>query len=265
MGKQSSKILFLMFALMVFTISCGKKKKVVDAPIIAPSPVQSPYVTPDIPGAPGSTENTYNNTSTSGLSRWSQGGTSTFVPVSSEEFNLWVASHPVDPKDIFVNVNLKEVPSRGTYAGEVRIHYKSGSQEYEAVLKSGTKTYEGQDYFKYNYWFNFQGKKVFSAFFEDLYGSIILVVNQSVDLGDGGGASEVGGSIWYKNFTKSFATYDAGAGWSVVLPCWFRTIGPYDCRSFTVMNKTALLPDNGYKKLGTFSNMNKLKAFNLAQ
>jgi hypothetical protein len=263
MGSQNKAVLILMTVLMVFTISCNKSKKKMDAPIVAPSPVQSPYVTSDIPGAPGSTENTFSPTDGSNL--WSQGGTAAFVPVSNEEFNLWVASHPVDPKEIFINVNLKEVPSRGTYAGQVKIHYKHSTQSYEATLKTGTKTYDGNDYFKYNYWFDYQGKKVFSAFLEDTYGAIVLVVDQTVDLGDGGGASEIGGSVWYKNFTKSFAAYDAGSSWSVVLPCWFRTIGPYDCRSSTVMDKSALIPNNGYIKLGTFSNMNKLKAFNIAK
>jgi hypothetical protein len=264
MGLKNKGILTLMTLLIAFSVSCNKSKKKAEAPVIAPSPVQSPYVTPDIPGAPGSTENSFSPTD-AGANLWSKGGTAPFVPVSNEEFNLWVASHPVDPKEIYINVNLKEVPTRGTYAGEVRIHYKHSTQNYEATLKSGTKTYDGNDYFKYNYWFNYQGKKVFSAFFEDLYGAIVLVVDKSVDLGDGGGASEIGGSVWYKNFTKSFATYDAGSGWSVVLPCWFRTIGPFDCRSFSVMDKSALIPNNGYIKLGTFTNMSKLKAFNLAQ
>lgn len=264
MGSQNKRTLILMSMLIVFSISCNRSKKKMDAPVVVPVPVQSPYVTPDIPGAPGSTDNTFTPTD-AGASLWSQGGTASFVPESNEEFNLWVASHPVDPKEIFINVNLKEVPTRGTYAGEIKIHYKHSTQNYEATLKSGTKTYDGNDYFKYNYWFNYQNKKVFSGFFEDLYGSIVLVVDQDLDLGDGGGASEIGGSVWYKNFKKSFAAYDAGASWSVVLPCWFRTIGPYDCRSFTVMDKSALIPNNAYIKLGTFTNMNKLKAFNVVQ
>lgn len=265
MGSQNKGILILMSVLIGFSIGCNRSQKTTEAPVVAvPSPVQSPYVTADIPGAPGSTDNTYSPTD-AGANLWSKGGTAAFVPVSDDEFNLWVASHPVEPKNVFINVNLKEVPSRGTYAGEVKIHYTSNSQSYEATLKSGTKTYDGNDYFKYNYWFNYQGKKVFSGFFEDLYGPIVLVIDQNVDLGDGGGASEIGGSVWYKNFTKSFASYDAGASWSVVLPCWFRTLGPYDCRSSTVMDKSALLPNNGYTKLGTFTNMNKIKAFNIAQ
>jgi hypothetical protein len=264
MKSPNKSILVVLATLIILSVGCNKTKKTSDNPTLAPVPMQSTYVTPDIPGAPGSTSNTYSSTNT-GVPLWTQGGTAAFVPVSDQEFNLWVSSHPVEPKNIYINVNLKEVPARGTYAGEVKIHYTHNSQNYEATLKSGTKTYNGNDYFKYNYWFNYQGKNVFSGFFDDLYGSIVLVVDQNVDLGDGGGTSEIGGSIWYKNFVKSFAAYDAGAGWSVVLPCWFRTIGPYDCRSTTVMTKSALIPSNGYILLGTFSNMNKLKAFNIAQ
>jgi hypothetical protein len=147
MGSQNKRILILMSLFIAFSIGCNRSKKKLEAPVIAPSPVYSPYVTPEIPGAPGSTDNNFTPTD-AGAILWSRGGTAPFVPVSNEEFNLWVASHPVDPKEIYINVNLKEVPTRGTYAGEVKIHYKSNSKNYEATLKSGTKTYYGNHFIK---------------------------------------------------------------------------------------------------------------------
>ncbi|MCB0411829.1 MAG: hypothetical protein KDD22_04845, partial [Bdellovibrionales bacterium] len=48
--------------------------------------------------------------------------------------------------------------------------------------------------------------------------------------------------------------------------CWFISLGPYDCRAWTdgngVDSDKAVLPDNGYKKLGDFEGLNLKKAFN---
>lgn len=216
----------------------------------------APILPPNIPGAPGAVENSWTGNT------WASGASVKFNVVSSETFNKWVASHPVDPKDIMLNVNMGQVPNRGTYIGEVKIRYVHNGQAYEATLKSHTETYKGADYFMYNKFFANNGKQVFSGFFEDDYGAIVLVLDGDDDLGDGLGASEYSGSIWFKNFTTSMASYYEGSGWSVVLPCWFREIGPYDCRSNAVMTKNALYPDR-YEKLGTFSGLNKAKALNL--
>lgn len=217
----------------------------------------APILPPNVPGAPGAVENSWNG------STWASGATAKLNVVSNELFNKWVASHPVDPKDIVINVNIGEVPNRGTYVGEVKLRYVHNGQSYEATLKSHTETYNGADYFMYNKFFASGGKQVFSGFFEDDYGAIVLVIDGDNDLGDGQGASEYSGSIWFKNFTKSLASYYEGAGYSAaVLPCWFREIGPYDCRSNAVMTKAALYPDR-YEKLGSFTGLNRIKALNL--
>lgn len=264
MGKmtQQQQYLFHLLGVVLFCFGCAKSPSTdtTNAVVPVPLPTQAPYVTSDIPGAPGSTQSVYSGTT------YSSGATTAFNIVSSDEFNLFVASHPVDPQNVVINIDLKEVPTRGTYAGTVKIHYTSNGQSFEASLNSGTKSWDGQDYFMYNYFFNYQNKQVFSGFFDDTYGAIVLIFNNTVDLGDGAGPSQFSGEVWYKNYVKSFATYDAGAGWSVVLPCWFRTIGPYDCRSSAVINKTDLYPSaDGYRKLGSFSNLNRVKAINIAQ
>lgn len=253
---MKTKALLVLISAALLGVGCAQSKKSSGG---ANEPVAQPVLPAYIPGAPGYIENNYSNNT------WTQGGTATLNIVSDYVFNRWVQSHPVEPENVLINVNVGEVPNRGTYAGEVKIRYTHNGQEYEATLKSGTQTYEGVDDYTYNKFFQFEGKEVFSGFFEDNYGAIVLVVDKNNDLGDGGGATEVGGSIWFKNFTVSRASYYEGASWSVVLPCWFRSIGPYNCQSSTVINKSGLYPDGGYEKLGSFNGLNVIKAFNLDQ
>lgn len=256
MGRNLSKKLLALLALvLVANGGCARYKK-----STAGTPGANQDLTQDrnteIPGTPGAVDPL---DPSAGI--WSTGGTAVFVPESDAVFNDWVASHPVDPENLFINVALKKVSGKSTYTGAVKIRYKSGTSTYEANLKTHTGTYNGSDFYRYNYWFNSAGTQVFSGFLEDQVGAIVLVIDDTIDLGDGGGATQISGEVWYRNFTSSWASYYEGASWSVVLPCWFRSIGPYDCRSSAVINKSSLYPSDTYRRLGTFSNMNKLKAF----
>lgn len=254
MGFVSKQYLFITVATVLFLCGCGKKFTNNEQSPIAP-PIDNPIGV--IPGTPGHADDVVDPTD--GV--WSSGGTAVFKPASYELFNQWVSAHPVEPQNALINVNLVRASGKATYYGEVKIRYQHSGNTYEATLRSGTSGYKGQDFYQYNYWFQNQGQTVFSGFFEDKVGAIVLVVNNFLDLGDGGGASQISGEVWFKNFTSSWATYDQGGSWSVVLPCWFRSIGPFDCRSESVMKKNSLYPTDRYQKLGTFSNMNKLKAF----
>lgn len=254
MGAISKQLLFITAAAALFLCGCGKKFTNNEQTPIAP-PVNNP--TGIIPGTPGHADEIVDPTD--GV--WSTGGSAVFKPASYELFNQWVSAHPVEPQNALINVNLVKATGKATYYGEVKIRYQHAGNTYEATLSSGSTSYKNQDFYQYNSWFQNQGQTVFSGFFEDKVGAIVLVINQFLDLGDGGGASQIGGEVWFKNFTASWATYDQGGSWSVVLPCWFRSIGPFDCRSEPVMKKTSLYPTDRYQKLGTFSNMNKLKAF----
>ncbi len=258
MRSQVKLLLFVLSALAVFASGCGKYKNTggvaPDTGTIIPQPTNNPTGT--IPGTPGHTD-----TLDPATNVWTTGGSAPFKPVDNTTFNKWVGGYPVDPQNAMINVNLKKAANNVTYYGDVKIRYTDNGTTYESTLTSGSTIYDGKDFSMYNYWFDQQGKKVFSGFFDDKVGAIVLVVDQYLDLGDGGGASEIGGEVWFKNFGASWASYDQGGSWSIVLPCWFRTIGPYDCRSSSVMTKSSLYPTDGYEKLGDFSNMNKLKAF----
>jgi hypothetical protein len=142
-------------------------------------------------------------------------------------------------------------------------------QYYEGNFETGTgynqislnNLDKGKPESEFNQWFMFNGKRVFHAFFQDSYGAVMLVIDNGIDLGDGGGLTIVSGSIWYKNFQVVQAVQSSEK-------CWFiRSPWPYECRAFVgagdVINTTsAVYPDNGYRKLGTFTGLDKPRAFN---
>lgn len=187
-----------------------------------------------------------------------------FTPVSFTEFSNYVAVHALNnPTNYKVTVNLTAVES-SKYAGSVKISYSDAGYNYEATFTSGAgRNYKYDNLHdnntlesEFNRWFTFGGKTVFSGYFQDKYGSVVLIVDNAVNQGDGQGGGYVTGSIYYKNFAQSYATQ------SSYRKCWFIYDGPYDCRSAAVSNKTSLYPtDNGYRKLGTFTGLSKAAAF----
>ena len=70
---------------------------------------------------------------------------------------------------------------------------------------------------------------------------------------------KVSGSVWFKNFTLTYAPHPP-------THCWFVSLGPYDCRAWRaehgVNTTAAVLPDSGYVKLGSFSELSLEEAFN---
>lgn len=158
-----------------------------------------------------------------------------------------------NPQQIEINLNLKKYGN--SYGGTVRISYSDYGQRYQGFFTSGHSAEET----KYNIWFTKNGKQVWHGFFEDYLGSIIVVIDKKTDLGDGGSESKVSGSVWFKNFGYTYAPRPPA--W-----CWFVSLGPYDCRAWKSgegVNTTAsIYPDNGYKKLGSFEDMDLQDAFN---
>jgi hypothetical protein len=219
----------------------------------------------------------------------------------------YAATHPINnPKNANISVRLfkaGDVAGNGGYAGVVQFAYEDNGQYYVgrfttndsynptgSTANAGTR-YTNWHHAAYNKWFNYGGKRLFHGFFEDEYGAIMLIVEDNLDQGDGAGSSQVTGSIWFKNYYNSpyprYQTKD-------VLPCWFITAGPYDCRTFLVktaatgkdgdvQTTSALLPTQslyapgadthpyhqgadagparGWKKIGSFSGLDAAKAF----
>lgn len=174
------------------------------------------------------------------------------------------ANHPINQaQNVKINVNLDKF-SNNRYGGYVTIAYtNNGIRQAPRFGTGGPYAVGSTDDVKYNLWFTKDGVRAFHAFFEDSLGAVVLVVDHTVNFGDGNGNLDVvGGSVWFKNFEFSYAPKPTR--------CWFIEAGPYDCRTFKVGNHNAevsttssIYPNNGeYKKLGTFENMSKQKAFN---
>lgn len=160
------------------------------------------------------------------------------------------------PQAITVNLNMVKT-NGGTYGGTLAISYWDNGIYHEQFFTAGQTAAAT----KYNQTFSASGKTVWHAIFEDFYiGGLVVVIDEVIDLGDGGGAQDlVSGSVWFKNFRREYAprspTY-----------CWFVSVGPYDCRPWPSGNSVNTFaskdPQNGYTKLGTFSGLSIKKAFN---
>jgi hypothetical protein len=213
--------------------------------------------------------------------------------VALDEYLGWTTNVPTDAK---VVINLTK---QGTYTktgggydygfgGYVSVKFKDSGSSYIDQFSSmhlggygTTNTVKNNtENHKYNLlssdYPGMNGAVGYHGFFEDsrvrrlmppLYGqplfggAVILVIDSTNDLGDGSGPTTANGSIWFKNYVGQ---YPQGP-----LPstnCWFISAGPYDCRSWKsgdgVATKRAMLPDNGYIKLGSFTGLEIKKAFN---
>ena len=215
--------------------------------------------------------------STPGTGTITSANTVAFIPESTStlgDFAKWPLNNPTNIK---IGVDLHDY-GNARYGGILKISYTENGQTVDIRLTTGGSNEE----VIHNTWFTWQGKSVFHAFFEDdkpiwadVAGGVILVIDNSNDLGDGGSDALVSGSVYYANFAPASA-------YGYPPPqadrrCWFVTLGPYDCRAFlvgdTIVSTSALYPESRtqsaggstvapYKKLGTFTNLNMNAAFN---
>lgn len=189
-------------------------------------------------------------------------------------WTTYVGSHPLNaPSNFRLLVDLTEVNGRA--GGTVKIGYKDNSQTYTGVFTTNNPTgydtnrvsyknwYVGKPNSEFNQWFTFEGRRVWHGFFQDAYGAIVIVIDGGLDLGDGGGVTEMTGRVYFKNFrTAPAPQYMGGYGEQ----CWFLLPpSPYECGSFKVgeyvSTTSALNPADGYTLLATFSGMSKSVAF----
>lgn len=269
---------------LLLSVGCAKKSDGFSAESITPG--QPAAVGPETPrdtDGPRGTE-------------FANGATAALQIDSLEALNTYAATHPVNnPQDVRISVKLKDVGSN-MYAGDIYISYYDNGQYYTGHFAAGEgqnpsggtaasgTLYPGAKHAHYNNWFSWGGKPVFHGFFQDQYGAIMLIIDESIDLGDGSGAMDVGGSIWFKNFANAQAQPNPQS-----IPCWYILTGPYDCRTLlidgmngdgTISSGSALYPPQskfytskkrnpyipeeparGWRRLGTFSGLNKSKAF----
>lgn len=196
---------------------------------------------------------------------WEYGATAPFTLVSVDRLMEYTMQARNNPKNVRVNINLTS-KGENRYGGTVSISYTDGGEYFEGFFTSGES--EGDN--KYNVWFQKDGKNAYHGFFEDYYGAIVVVIDGFVSEGDGQAPNSASGRIYFKNFDLAYAPnplygYLPGFG-SPRTFCWFISIGPYDCRAWptdrAVDTYRAINPDNGYKLLGSFSNLDLEEAFN---
>lgn len=214
------------------------------------------------------------------------GATAALTNVSTSMLSFYTKNpnlaYSIDKSSIKVNVNLTEMDAtRQSYGGVVSIEFRdTNGRLYRDTFTSlvnenhwygdGTVA-SNKENNKYNVWIS---DSAYHGFFQDGYGAVVLVIDDSINLGDGGGASTVGGSIYVMNFGSTYAPQSPTS-------CWFVKYGPYDCRTWKtkdgVNTYQQLLPlvenDNGgtymqpkaegYYKLGDFSGLDAEAAFNL--
>jgi hypothetical protein len=274
----------LLTAMLALTVGCAKKN---DGDGGGGGGEASPpaAVTPDAP----------RDTDGSRGTDFADGATAALKIDSLAALSAYSVTHPVNnPQDLRISVKLKDIGSN-QWAGTVLVSYYDNNQYYTGRFVTGEGNTPGSGtsfpnvkHAYYNNWFSFNGKPVFHGFYQDSYGAILFIVDQSLDQGDGSGASEVGGSIWFKNYAVTNTAYIPRPDLNSI-PCWFITLASYDCRTFLINDgskygslhpTTALYPTDsqfytsrstnpyipeeparGWRRLGTFSGLNKAKAF----
>jgi hypothetical protein len=206
------------------------------------------------------------------------GDTVAFTPVNLQTMSdyamvpgsLTALNNPVDIK---ISLNLTQVVS-GRYGGEITISYTDNGVAHSAVFNAGLgrnpiiKGGYDNDRLQadYNYWFNFENQLVFTAFFEDTYGAITVTLIPENPTGGGNDAEPLSvkykGAIYFKNFKNGSSLVAKNNPYR---PCWFIATGAFDCRSNIIQDKVGLAPgtEAGYVKLGTFTNVDIKKAFNI--
>lgn len=259
MKTLNTQLILLVAALGVGVVGCSKSGGGFDAgvPVVSTSGVDSTNVLPTLPD------------STIDTGTGSTSTTPSFTPVSLAEMNAYVGSYPLNnPTNYQLSINLNNWDGQGHYAGSVTLSYDDNGYHHAGTFTSNTgynTDYEsygtaldvGTNSSAYNTWFNLNGKTVFSGYFQDQYGAIILIVDNAstVNQGDGQGGGYISGQVWYRNFAASYAYQ------SNLRQCWFIYSGPYDCRSNIVNTKTGLYPTDSYRKLGEFKGILKSSAF----
>lgn len=246
MKALNTKLVILLASITMLGVGCSKKSSSLETST-------DTAVTPAVASPTGS------GTGTTVTSNKVQ-----FYPVSLAEMNSYVGNRPLNnPTNIALTVSMSD---KGSYrfGGTVNITYIDNGINYNGVFQScltsncinpnispsyGTARDVGVSEVAYNYWFMNNNKKVFTGYFQDKYGAIILVIDNVVNQGDGQGSATVSGEVWYMNFSQQFSTQ------STLRQCWFIYAGPYDCRSDIANTKSSVYPTDKFRKLGTFTGL----------
>ncbi len=244
---MKSIYILLLTVSMVFIQGCAKERKAVEEP----TPVVDEDRFDETPTPPSGDDT-------------SQGNKVPLTITSTSTMEDYTLRPLNDPQNISIEINLDDFSDGdGKFGGRISISYTDNGNLYSSDQRT---TYSGSQYgssgdAQYNIWFTSGGDQVWHGFFEDAFGAIVVVIDEVIDLGDGGVGDLVGGSVWFKNFGATYAPKPP------MTRCWFIRRGPYDCRTFMsgggVSTTSSVNPNNGgYRKLGNFTGLSKSQAFN---
>ncbi|MGE0631611.1 MAG: hypothetical protein AB7O96_04340 [Pseudobdellovibrionaceae bacterium] len=251
-------ILILVAMLGLGLVGCDKKKS--SSSSTAAATPYAPVAGPDVPSSIDG----------DGAVAPKNGDVVDWTPIYNQLDRFRAVAPVNDPRDFKLWVNLMYTGNGN--GGNIQVQWKDSGQYairyFQSVNKSGDFPCNdcGQEYNsdigtppeKWNQWVTNHGKPVFHGIFEDPHGALVFMIEDGLDLGDGGGMTELTGTLWYKNFTTVRAPE------SYYIPCWFIKLGPFQCKDqISGMSPISTLdPGMGYLKLGTFHGLDRVKAFN---
>lgn len=236
----------------LFMVGCGGSSKVSNGNSVTPAPAPTPTPTPE---TPASTTWPYSVS----------GEVATFVPVSYEMLNTYVAIRPLNnPSDVKININLHNITGTSFYAGKIQIGYTDNGQFYYGSFTAGdgknsncsncrdNGLYEAAP----NFWSTIGGVKTFMAYVQDQYGSLIIVMEAETAGADGEAGGLLKGRVYFRNFANGLYPQSSER------KCWYLYAGPYACYSNNMSQKLSStdFSDGTYRLLGTFSGVNRAKA-----
>ncbi len=206
------------------------------------------------------TTGTGTDPSVTGLS----GSTVTLTATGSALSSMFYQSLPNNPKNIRLSLDTTRIGS------EVTIAYDANGYTTQAKLGS-VHPWSGHQNSQYNGWTNDGTSTLWKGFYQDAYGTVVVVIDKNQSTGDGN-AGSIGGEIYFQNFPQSTypnSPYAPQQGPTKM--CWEITLGPYDCRTFLVGDNVAMnsarYPNNRgpnatsyYQQLGTFTGLSRSAA-----
>lgn len=265
--KMKKLIVSLVTLSTLIMSGCASEKSVNPNAVTNPPQVDmsQPYVPPG--NGPGSGPGTNGS--------WVWGGTAPLEIAGSTQLAKndrlsEYAGHSINnPSDIRVNMNFKKIGNN--WGGTVTISYTDTDGFHEGTIFT---TGGSEEEVQFNVWYHANGQTVFHAVLEDgcidgasiwgTCGGLVIVIDEVIDLGDGEPVETVGGSIWFDNFTPTYAPHPPTRCWFVY---FHKGDTPYDCRpwpsgnynnTYAGVNPTS----SDYTLLGRFSGMNLNEAFN---
>jgi hypothetical protein len=203
------------------------------------------------------------NTGTGTGTSYTSGSTVTLAATGSAMRQMFYNKLPSDPQNIKINIDLSRssdsVIISYTFNGVAQEAAFGGKHPYN-INVSGSKQ---------SGWTTYNSKPVWKGFFQDQWGAIVVVIDQTINTGDGSPAAFVGGRVYFMNFNQYWPNNPFQGPEKM---CWEISYGPYDCRTFlvgdTIDFSSSLNPQNAgpiqteegryYQLLGSFTGLSRV-------